>query len=290
MLHAFETIYTLLLSAAVLAAPAANADARHRLDARLGRRLTRASSSALDLADSLVAGPFLPSVTPEAQSVEASQNTNTSQVTYSENWSGVVLSAPAGTWKGVTGTFVIPTPKVPSGGSTSTTYAASAWVGIDGFTCTSAIFQTGVDFYISNGKVSFDGWYEWYPDYAYDYSGITFSAGDTVKLTIAVSSTKAGTASISNLTTGKTVSKSLTSSIALCEQDAEWIVEDFSSGSTLVPFANFGAVTWTNMCAVTATNSCVKPTTNETIVEIQQSGKVYTSVSVTATGATISYV
>ncbi|KAF8313007.1 hypothetical protein DL93DRAFT_2036848, partial [Clavulina sp. PMI_390] len=221
--------------------------------------------------------------------VAGPDNGNASHVTYSENWSGVILTAAAGTWKGITGTFVVPTPKVPSGGSTTTAYAASAWVGIDGYTCSSAILQTGVDFYVEGGSISYDGWYEWYPDYAYDFSGITFSAGDTVKLTIAVSSTKAGTASISNLTTGKTVSKSITSTAALCEQDAEWIVEDFSSGSSLVPFANFGTITWTDMCAVTATNSCVQPTTNSTIVDIEQGGKVYTSVSVTSTGATVSY-
>lgn len=60
-----------------------------------------------------------------------------------------------GTFTSVTGTFVVPTPKVPSGGSGS--YSASAWVGIDGDTCDTSILQTGIDFTISGGKVSFDG-------------------------------------------------------------------------------------------------------------------------------------
>ena len=30
----------------------------------------------------------------------------------------------------------------------------------------------------------YPAWYEWYPDYAYDFSGISFSAGDSVKLTV----------------------------------------------------------------------------------------------------------
>ena len=55
-----------------------------------------------------------------------------------------------GTWKSVTGTFTVPTPSGSSG-------AASAWVGIDGDTCGNAILQTGVDFTISNGAVSYDG-------------------------------------------------------------------------------------------------------------------------------------
>ena len=88
-------------------------------------------------------------------------------------------------------------------------------------------------------------WYEWYPDYAYDFSGISFSPGDSVTLTVTASSTTSGTAVITNYSKGKTVTKQITSRSALCEQDAEWIVEDFSSGG-LVPFANFGKVTFTD--------------------------------------------
>lgn len=87
------------------------------------------------------------------------------------------------TYKAVTGTFVVPKPKAPSGASG--TYSASAWVGLDGDTCSTAIFQVGVDFTVSGTSVSYDGafttfpyrfvrtslklrfsgWYEWYPDY-----------------------------------------------------------------------------------------------------------------------------
>ena len=49
----------------------------------------------------------------------------------------------------MTGTFTVPT---PSGSG-----AASAWVGIDGDTCETAILQTGVDFTVSGGEVSYDG-------------------------------------------------------------------------------------------------------------------------------------
>jgi hypothetical protein len=34
-----------------------------------------------------------------------------------------------------------------------------------------AILQTGIDFCIQGGEVSYDAWYEWYPDYAHDFSG-----------------------------------------------------------------------------------------------------------------------
>jgi hypothetical protein len=99
----------------------------------------------------------------------------------------------------VTGTFIVPTPKSTGSG----TQSASAWVGIDGDTCGSAILQTGVDFTVTSaGKVSYDAWYEWFPDYAYDFSGISFSAGDSVTVTVVAPSKTKGTATIKNNTKG----------------------------------------------------------------------------------------
>lgn len=211
---------------------------------------------------------------------------NASHVDYSTNWAGAVLSADAGTYKSVTATFTVPTPKEPSGGSGS--HSASAWVGIDGDTCGTAILQTGLDFTIDGSSVSYDSWYEWYPDYAYDFSGITFSAGDSVTLTVTATSTKAGKAVITNNTKGKTVTKSITSTTALCEQDAEWIVEDFEEDSSLVPFANFGKVVFSGASAGTSSGS-VGPS-GATILDIKQSGTVLTSVSTTSSSVTVSYV
>ncbi|KAI0057344.1 hypothetical protein BV25DRAFT_1831170 [Artomyces pyxidatus] len=212
---------------------------------------------------------------------------NVTEVEYSSNWAGVVWdSEPSGTFKSVTGTFTVPTPKAPSGGSGE--YSASAWVGIDGDTCDSAILQTGIDFTISGGRTSFDAWYEWYPDYAYDFSGISISSGNTIKLTVTASSTKAGTAVIENVSTGKTVTKSITSSSALCQENAEWIVEDYEEGSSLVPFANFGAVTFTDASATTSSGS-LGPS-GATVIDIKQNNKVLTSVSTSGSGVTVSYV
>jgi hypothetical protein len=86
---------------------------------------------------------------------------NVSHVQYSSNWAGAVLVGSG--YTSVTASIVVPTPREPSGGNSRTQYAASAWVGIDGDTCGSAILQTGVDFYVQDGSVSFDCWYEWYP-------------------------------------------------------------------------------------------------------------------------------
>ena len=59
------------------------------------------------------------------------------EVTYSSNWAGAVIRSSRITE--VTGTFTIPTVRLPSGSNSQTTYGASAWVGIDGNTCTSGL-------------------------------------------------------------------------------------------------------------------------------------------------------
>ncbi|KAI0058826.1 hypothetical protein BV25DRAFT_1840686 [Artomyces pyxidatus] len=211
---------------------------------------------------------------------------------YSTNWSGVVYNEPQGTFTSVTGTFVVPTPQVPDDSSSSGgdgSYSASAWVGIDGDSCSNAILQTGVDFTVDDsGDVSYDAWYEWYPDYAYDFSGIDISAGDTITVTVTASSTTKGKAIIENVSSGQTVTKSLTSSSALCEQDAEWIVEDYEEGSSLVPLANFGSVTFTD--ATAATSSGPLGPSGANVIDLKQNNVVYTSVETTSDGVTISYV
>lgn len=47
----------------------------------------------------------------------------------------------------VEGTANFPEVSVPSGGSSNTEYGGSAWVGIDGDTCSTSILQTGKDAY-----------------------------------------------------------------------------------------------------------------------------------------------
>ncbi|KAH9931533.1 peptidase G1, partial [Fomitopsis serialis] len=219
---------------------------------------------------------------------EHAASSNASHVEYSSNWAGAVYdSYPSGSFTSVTGTFTVPTPSAPSGGRGS--YSASAWVGIDGDTCSTAILQTGVDFTIDGGDVSYDGaWYEWYPDYAYDFSGISFSAGDTVKLTVTASSTTSGTAVIENTSTGQTVTQDITSSSALCEENAEWIVEDYEEGGSLVPLADFGTVTFTGASAET-TSGAVGPS-GATLIDIEQNNDVLTSASTSSDSVTVKYV
>ncbi|KAH7390400.1 concanavalin A-like lectin/glucanase domain-containing protein [Cadophora sp. MPI-SDFR-AT-0126] len=240
--------------------------------------------------------------------------TNITEVEYSSNWAGAVLIGTG--YTSVTGTFTVPSPTTAGSGS--------AWVGIDGDTCGTAILQTGVDWTRSGSKITYDAWYEWYPDYAYDFSGITISAGDVITVTVTASSKTAGTAVVKNTTTGPSISsphhpftqidqpsnliskisitdlkflgKSVTHTFSneaslgsLCEYNAEWIVEDFESGGSLVSFANFGSVTFSGASAVKSGTSV--GVTGATIIDIEQSNKILTDCSLVGTsGVTCSYV
>lgn len=76
---------------------------------------------------------------------------NNTHVEYSGNWAGAVLVGTG--YTSVTGTFTVPTPTTDGSGS--------AWVGIDGDTCGTAILQTGIDWTKSGSRITYDAWYEW---------------------------------------------------------------------------------------------------------------------------------
>ncbi|KAI1128345.1 peptidase A4 family-domain-containing protein [Nemania abortiva] len=198
---------------------------------------------------------------------------NNTLAEYTSNWAGAVMIGTGYTT--VSGTIVVPKPSVPAGGSTSRTYSASAWVGIDGSTCQSAILQTGVDFSAKGGTVTYEGWYEWYPDYSYRFSNFVISGGDTITMTVTATGKNSGSVTLDNKTTGKSVSHTFTNQIGnLCQTNAEWIVEDFSQGNSLVPFANFGTVVFTGASVNGATGL-----DKAIIYDIKQGNKVFTSCS-----------
>jgi len=215
-------------------------------------------------------------------------NPNATHVVYSGNWAGASWeSYPAGTFTSVTGQFTVPTPKLAAG-ATNKYASASAWVGIDGDTCQTAIIQTGIDFTISNGKVTYDAWYEWWPAFAEDFDNFAVHAGDVIIVTATATSKTSGKVSIENKTTGHTVSKSLTSSSALCLENAEWIVEDYEEGGSEVPFANFGTVNFQHAVATTKWKATVGAKGAQ-IIDLVLNSKVVTSVSTTSSEVTVKY-
>jgi hypothetical protein len=130
-------------------------------------------------------------------------------------------------------------------------------------------------------------WYEWYPDYAHIFTGITISAGDLISLTVIASSTTSGEAWIVNLTNGDSVKQLLTSNAPLCGQNAEWIVEDYTVSTGLAPFANFGTVAFTDAMAGSS-EDFYYPYQGK-FCAIEQNKKVLTSTSASGSSITIKY-
>ncbi|CAP78998.1 Aspergillopepsin-2 [Penicillium chrysogenum] len=211
----------------------------------------------------------------------------TSQETYSSKWAGAVLIGTG--YTSVSGEITVPIPHLPNGANSYTNYCASAWVGIDGDTCSTAILQAGIDFCIQGGFISYNAWYEWYPDYAHNFSNIQILPGDVIKMTVDATSKSSGFVTIENLSTGVSVMHIFPYSLRgdLCEFNAEWIVEDFSVNNALAPFADFGTVVFSN--AVASRGGDTYGPLGATIMDIYQD-RILTSSSVTRDTVTISYI
>lgn len=213
-------------------------------------------------------------------SVLLKEGSSSADVQYSKNWAGVVRENPpaSGTYTAVSATFTVPDPTATD--NSGDMQAVSAWVGIDGDTYTQAILQTGVDSYIQNGEKSYDAWYEWYPNVAENFD-LGVSAGDVIVARVESSSPSKGVAIIENKSSGKTATKTLSapsSSATLGGQNAEWIVEDFNSGNTMVPLVNFGKVTFTGAQAKTQDGDY--GVNNAETLDIQQNNKVLAHVNI----------
>ncbi|MCJ1478619.1 hypothetical protein MMC13_007300 [Lambiella insularis] len=187
---------------------------------------------------------------------EASSNsTNSSQTApvYSDNWSGAVIHYPPPGQLFTSVSGIISVPSV-SAGSGPGPWSGSAWVGIDGASYQKAILQTGIDFNIdAAGKQTFSAWYEWFPQPMISFGKFPMSIGDEIAMQVYSTNSTTGVAQIENRSTGQIVTHNLTApgnDSALGGQNAEWIVEDYSSGG-LVPLANWGNVTFRECVAAT---------------------------------------
>jgi hypothetical protein len=72
---------------------------------------------------------------------------------------------------------------------------------------------------------------------------------------------------------------------------AEWIVEDFTSGNSLVPFANFGTVTFTGATAVINGATVSASSDSPVNIELESStGSILTSTTISGSTVTVKYV
>ncbi|KAJ7488162.1 peptidase A4 family-domain-containing protein [Mycena latifolia] len=220
---------------------------------------------------------------------ERRQQQNCYPVLTSSTWGGAGMESPANTYKSVTGTLVVPHLQPATGGASSGIYGGSAWVGLDGMTCQNSLMATGIQFMYLNETIYANTWTEVYPNAAVDLS-MTVNAGDTIKLTLTATSTTTGTAVVENLSNGESGTVSLTSPSPLCLSNAEWIVEDYQEGTFLMPFANFGSITFNDASATTQSGSTVGPSAaGSHLINMVQSNLQFTSASSAASSVTVDY-
>ena len=220
--------------------------------------LSKKSGSLLVLASSLVLAA-LPAVAQEQSGAAASPSTTTlistdllaprqhapmrlhgnglatdGSVT-SENWSGYAVTGSAFTV--AKGSWTIPTVNCTK---TPSTYS-SFWVGIDGYS-SSTVEQTGTDSDCSGSSPRYYAWYEFYPAGSILISGVPVSPGNKMSASVTYSGSEF-TIKITNVTTGKTFSKSSRVSGAQ-RTSAEWIAEApcCTRSGGILPLADFGTV------------------------------------------------
>ncbi|KAI1330033.1 peptidase A4 family-domain-containing protein [Xylariaceae sp. FL0255] len=206
----------------------------------------------------------------------------------STNWAGIAQTPGSGVTE-IEATFTVPQPSIPGGGDDSTSYCGAAWIGIDGYG-NADLIQTGVLWCVQGSSYEYTAWYEYLPAALVAYDGISVTAGDVINVKTTKDSSNGGTCYLT--ANGQTVSNVFTAnqSSPLPGATAEWIVEDFSSNGGLVPFANFGSVTFTDATAQINGATVNAGDGNPTNIGLESSsGSVITSTSVDGSSLTVTY-
>ncbi|KAF7365686.1 hypothetical protein MVEN_00442300 [Mycena venus] len=225
--------------------------------------------------------------TATATATSSPPSSTDSAVLTSNIWGGAGMESPANTYKSEPS--LSPISSLQRAGPALATTGGSAWVGLDGMTCQTSLMATGIDFIYFDETIMVNAWTEVYPNPGVDLS-MTVNAGDTIKLTVTATSTTTGTAVVENLSNGQSSTISLTSPSPLCLENAEWIVEDFQESTFLIPFADFGSITFNDASATTQSGTTVGPSgSGSHLINMVQSSKQFTSASSDASSVTVDY-
>ncbi|KAK6064043.1 peptidase A4 family protein [Seiridium cupressi] len=221
-----------------------------------------------------------------------STSTNTeaeSDVELNASWAGAVVTGTGFT--GVSASFTVPTPKIPTDGETSATYhTASSWIGMDGYNCDGGLWQAGVDGTIdSSGALSYYAWYEWYPENTVVIDLGDLAAGNVITVNITSSGDyTTGQIVMENQSNGQTFTKTVSDSDALCGKSIEWIMEDLSVDGDENGLANFGTLTFTDASG-TSSSGTVSPSSAQLMDIETDADERLTESSVTSDTVVIVY-
>ncbi|KAJ6524354.1 peptidase G1 [Mycena capillaripes] len=195
----------------------------------------------------------------------------------SSNWCGVVITGSGFT--SIVGTWNVPPLSLRSGQSAASDPALALWVGIDGFS-NSALIQGGTLSELVGGRQENFAWTEMLPA-ALREVPLTVDTGDSITTNVTVTSTTSGTVTILNNSRGTAIVGTVSGGTPLSGTSAEWILEDFESGSSLVPFAAFPLVTFTGFAI--RDGKRVNPSSTATLIELFQTSELC-SVTISGTG------
>jgi Peptidase A4 family len=184
----------------------------------------------------------------------------------STNWAGYADDNSAGnTYGTVTGNWKEPAVTCPRRG----TQYAVFWVGIDGFT-SGTVEQDGTLAQCNHGAASYFSWWEMFPANSIQVVGSSVSPGDSISASVVRSGSTYtlkltdSTHSANSFSTGQNCPTCVNSS-------AEWIAEAPSSGSRILPLANFG--TWTETGA-TVNSGVITSFPDDELTMVNNSGAV----------------
>ncbi|KAJ6481981.1 putative aspergillopepsin-2 precursor [Mycena sanguinolenta] len=196
----------------------------------------------------------------------------------SSNWCGAAVTGTGFT--SVSGSWTVPTLSLRSGQSASSEPALAQWVGIDGFS-NSALIQGGTLSEIVGGGQQNFAWTEMLPAALREVS-LTVGTGDHITTNVTMTSATSGTVTIQNTSRGTSIVGTVSGGTRVTGASAEWILEDFESGSSLIAFAGFPTSTFTGTAVRSGTS--VSPAT-ATLIDIVQNSELC---SATLSGTTVS--
>lgn len=187
-----------------------------------------------------------------------------SQSDSSRNWAG--YSATNGTYTGVSGTWTIPHIQPTRSGQDE---ADATWVGIGGLS-TRDLIQAGTQSSTdASGHVEYEVFYETLPQ-ASQSINLPVSVGDTIHVDLTKKSDSLWSATIQNLSSGKSVS--LTIPYNSSYSSAEWIEEAPSTDRRVLPLDDFGTITMTHATAIKDGTTVTAAQANATALSIKGFG------------------
>ena len=190
--------------------------------------------------------------------------------TSSTNWSGYTATSGTGAFSSVSASWTEPTGTCTSRRADQ---YSSFWVGLDGYS-SGSVEQTGTDVDCAGRTPEYYGWYEMYPAYPVSFPN-TVRPGDHMSGSVTFSGTQTYTLVLKDSTQGwtQTVVKNQS---GLARSSAEVIVEAPSSGSGVLPLADFGTV---NLSSSLVNGSAIGNFSPTEIIMVDGSGNAKDSVS-----------